>query len=316
MQHTPLDNLGCCCGYPLPGNRDCSALRITVKACAKINLGLRILGLRQDGFHDIRSVFQEISLHDTVTLDVREGRGEISLHCSSSEIPSDSSNLVWKAAELFQSFFHSKLDVRIELEKRIPSRAGLGGGSSDAAAVLRGLAELKGVDSESLVESSAELGSDVPFFMTGGTALVEGRGERIAHIPGIPFHAVLIHPNTSVSTPWAYEMWDKEANTYLTDSGLIRHYSASSAVWHEGKPFPLELRNDFLPLLEKHIPEITEVSRYLADAKCSNWGLSGSGPTFYVLFRRAGEACDFSRNLQWDFTICRSAETAGASSNG
>ena len=291
-------------------------MRTTERACAKINLGLEILGLRRDGYHDIRSVFQEITLHDTVTIEIVEGSGKVSLTCSSSEIPSGETNLAWRAAELFQRLFDKKLDISIELEKRIPSKAGLGGGSSDAAAVLRGLSELKGVDPESLVEASAELGSDVPFFMTGGTALVEGRGERISRMTGIPFHAVLIHPNSSVSTPWAYELWDEESNTYLTDRGLIRHYSASSAVWHEGKPFPLELRNDFLPLLEKHIPEIAEVSRYLANTKCSNWGLSGSGPTIYVLFRTAGEACDFSRRLQWDFTICRSAETAGASSNG
>ncbi len=288
----------------------------TLEARAKINLGLRILGRRSDGFHDIRSVFHEISLSDILRISAKPGSGVISLSCSTAETPSDSSNLAWKAADAFLNSTGELLDVRIELEKNIPSCAGLGGGSSDAAAVLKGLSQLTGIKDVDLIKIAETLGSDVPFFIKGGAALVEGRGERLSQVPVIPFHAVLIHPGIKVSTAWAYSAWDKNKSTSLTNNTMIRHYSPSSAVWHEGKPFPHNLRNDFLPLLEKHFPEITELAQFMTDSKCENWGLSGSGPTFYALFSSKSRAHSFSRTLHKDFTICRSAETAGASSNG
>ncbi|RKZ08440.1 4-(cytidine 5'-diphospho)-2-C-methyl-D-erythritol kinase [Candidatus Fermentibacteria bacterium] len=289
---------------------------ITLKARAKINLGLSILGRRSDGFHDIQSVFQEISLCDILSISIKPGNSVISLSCSDSEIPSDSSNLAWKAAEAFLSSTGEALDVSIELEKNIPSRAGLGGGSSDAAAVLKGLSQLTGISDIDLNEIARTLGSDVPFFITGGAAFIEGRGELISEIPAVPFHAVLIHPKVRISTPWAYSAWDRDMSTSLTINTMIRHYSPSSAVWHEGKPFPHNLRNDFLPLLEKHYPEIAELAKFMTETKCENWGLSGSGPTFYALFRSKSGVRSFSRILHRDFTLCRSAETAGASSNG
>ncbi|MEN8208751.1 MAG: 4-(cytidine 5'-diphospho)-2-C-methyl-D-erythritol kinase [Candidatus Fermentibacteria bacterium] len=291
-------------------------MNVTLKARAKINLGLRILGRRPDGFHNIRSVFQEISLYDILRISIKPGNGLISLSCSAGEIPSDSSNLAWKAADAFLDSTGESLDVNIELEKNIPSRAGLGGGSSDAAAVLSGLSRLTGISSIDLHEIAGTLGSDVPFFLGGGAALVEGRGERISEIPALFFHAVLIHPKVRVSTPWAYSAWDMDMSTSLTNNTMIKHYSPSSAVWHEGKPFPHNLRNDFLPLLEKHYPEIAELAQFLTDSECKDWGLSGSGPTFYALFSQKDRAQGFSRTLHTDFTICRSAETAGASSNG
>ena len=289
---------------------------ITIKARAKINLGLRILGSRPDGFHDIRSIFQEISLCDILRISIKPGSGMISLLSSNEDIPSDSSNLAWKAADAFLSRTGEHLDVRIELEKNIPSCAGLGGGSSDAAAVLKGLSRLTGISNIDLSKIAETVGSDVPFFKKGGAALIEGRGFRLSQVPVILFHAVLIHPKARVSTPWAYSAWDRDSSTSLTNNTMIKHYSPSSAVWHEGKPFPHNLRNDFLPLLEKHLPEIAELAQFMTDSKCENWGLSGSGPTFYALFRTKSRAQSFSRTLHRDFTICRSAETAGASSNG
>ena len=291
-------------------------MNATLEARAKINLGLSILGSRSDGFHNIRSVFQEISLCDILHISIKPGNGVISLSCSTAEIPSDSSNLAWKAADAFLSSTGESLNVSIELEKNIPSCAGLGGGSSDAAAVLRGLSQLTGISNIDLSKIAGTLGSDVPFFIRGGAALIEGRGELISEIPVILFHAVLIHPKVRVSTPWAYSAWDRDTSTSLTNNTMIKHYSPSSAVWHEGKPFPHNLRNDFLPLLEKHFPEIAELAQFMADSTCENWGLSGSGPTFYALFSSKSRAQSFSRTLHRDFTLCRSAETAGASSNG
>ncbi|MCD4774790.1 MAG: 4-(cytidine 5'-diphospho)-2-C-methyl-D-erythritol kinase [Candidatus Aegiribacteria sp.] len=291
-------------------------MNVTLEARAKINLGLEILGKRSDGFHDIRSIFQEITLSDTIRISIEPGSGELSLSCSTDDIPSDSSNLAWKAAEAFLSHSQESLDIEINLEKNIPSCAGLGGGSSDAATVLKELRQFTGRKDINLLKIASRLGSDVPFFIRGGAASVEGRGEIVSSIPVIPFYAVLIHPDVRISTPWAYRAWDESMITSLTNSTMIRHYSASSAVWHEGKPFPHDLRNDFLPLLEKHFPEIAELAQFMTDSQCSNWGLSGSGPTFYALFRTKSGASCFSETLQGDFTLCRSAETAGASSNG
>ena len=290
-------------------------MRTVLHPRAKLNLGLRILRRRDDGYHDINSVFQTISLRDELEIRAVRGSGRITLSCSD-EVPSGPGNLAWKAASVFMEISGEKLDVSIRLLKRIPSRAGLGGGSSDAASVLAGLASLTGRDDLDLHSAALMLGSDVPFFMKGGAALVEGRGGSISPVAIVPFHAVLIYPGVSVSTPEAYAMWDSESARYLTNSDMIRHDSASSAVWHEGKPFPHDLRNDFLPLLEKHIPEIAEVARFMRDSRCDDWGLSGSGPTFYALFRNEAGACDFSKELRWRSSTCRSANTAGASSNG
>lgn len=290
-------------------------MRLTLRAGAKINLGLRILGAREDGYHDISSVFQEVSLCDVLDISAVPGKGRIDLECSGS-LPKGRGNLAWRAARIFLDITEEDIDVSIRLKKHIPVRAGLGGGSSDAACVLRGLSMLTGRGKPELPGAAAELGSDVPFFITGGSARVQGRGERVKKIPTVPFHAVLIHPPVQVSTPRAYSLWDGTADTYLTNSNMMKHDSASSAVWHEGKPFPHDLRNDFLPLLEKHIPEIADVARYMRDSRHGSWGLSGSGPTFYALFRGEDEACDFSAKLQWKYSVCRTADTAGASSNG
>ena len=289
-------------------------MNISLIAPAKINLGLRILNSRSDGFHDIRSIFQEISLHDTIHIIAKPGSGNISLTCSDDGVPADSSNLAWKAAARFLSLSEENLDIEIDLVKRIPSEAGLGGGSSDAAAVLLGLRTLTARPALNLEGAASALGSDVPFFLHGGAALIEGRGERITPVPSVPFHTVLLHPSVTVSTAWAYSAWDRTA-PYLTNNGILTHYSASSAVWHEGKIFPHNLWNDFLPLLEKHFPEIEELARFLKDS-CENWGLSGSGPTFYALFETESEAVSFLKILTGNYTLCRSAEAAGASSNG
>ncbi len=292
-------------------------MTLVLEARAKINLGLRVLGERPDGFHNISSIFQEITLSDTIHISVKPGNGRISLSCTADDIPSDSTNLVWMAASDFLLNTGELIDVDIHLQKNIPSGSGLGGGSSDAAAVLKGLRQLTARENFDLCRIAAKLGSDVPFFIRGGAASVEGRGELISAIPVIPFYVVLLHPCTKISTKWAYsKVMDANTITSLTNNTIIRHYSTSSAVWHEGKPYPHNLRNDFLPLLEKHFPEIAELAQFLRNSQCRNWGLSGSGSTLYALYKSESEARCFSETLQGTFTLCRSAETAGASSNG
>jgi 4-diphosphocytidyl-2-C-methyl-D-erythritol kinase len=178
---------------------------IEVRAHAKINWMLRILGKRADGFHELETIFQSISLHDTLRFHAGE---PLALSCDEPTIPTDMSNLVMRAAAAMVDRFGAP-SCRIELEKRIPAGGGLGGGSSDAAATLRALAPLceRPPSRDELAAIALELGSDVPFFLEEGTAYATGRGERLVALPeqaGIPL--LLLLPEERVMTPEAYRL--------------------------------------------------------------------------------------------------------------
>lgn len=274
-------------------------------APAKINLGLRILGVRSDGFHQIRSLFCPVSLYDRVEVGITEAGKGVTLELSGIPSPEGKDNIVWKAASRFIDAVGGGIGVKLRLHKEIPSPGGLGGGSSDAAAVLLALAELTG-NPEPLPGLALELGSDVPFFLGSGPALVEGRGEILtpADLPG--FHAVLVDSGEAVSTPWAYRLWDREALTRpgssCDDSGL------KTAQWHEGKPYPASLRNDFFPLLAQRLPGIDRAAKALAGVT-DDWGLSGTGPVLYGLFRTGTGAEKAERKLRESFTRVCTAES-------
>src|SRR3954452_3244816 len=160
---------------------------VTEKAYAKLNLGLEVTGKREDGFHDIVSVMHLVDLHDTLTFALADG--EITVECDHPVLAAEGQgNLVWRAARLLQETSKADKGAAIELQKRIPLAAGLGGGSSDAAATLRGLSELWGVElpREQMRNLAAMLGSDVPFFLEGEAGLVEGRGEKVTRLPASP----------------------------------------------------------------------------------------------------------------------------------
>ena len=183
-------------------------------AFAKINLTLDVLGKREDGYHDLKSVMQTISLRDDVEIDVGTGK-PWSLECSMEGIPTDGKNLAWKAAEVYCNALKKDPDgLAIRITKRIPSGAGLGGGSADAAAVLRALNRHYGdpLSIFALAELGAQVGSDVPFCVLCGTAMVEGRGERLRKLPDFPDCVfVVCKPDFSVSTPELYQKIDSVA---------------------------------------------------------------------------------------------------------
>ncbi|MCR5176987.1 MAG: 4-(cytidine 5'-diphospho)-2-C-methyl-D-erythritol kinase [Anaerovibrio sp.] len=182
---------------------------ISIEANAKINLTLDILGKRNDGYHEVSMVMQEISLHDTLKLEVAEEG--ICLEISDPQLPADNSNLCYKAAELIMSECGLSSGVKIKLEKRIPMAAGLAGGSADAAAVLRGMNQLFSLDLDEgeLCRLGAKLGSDIPFCIMGGTMLATGRGEVLQRLPAVPeLDIVLAKPKVGVSTAWAYKTYD------------------------------------------------------------------------------------------------------------
>src|SRR5262249_42730583 len=195
---------------------------VAVRAHAKINLDLRVLGTRADGFHELRTVFQALSLHDVITCVPREGR--FAIECSVAGVPLDDSNLIWRAAaRLWRALRRpgSPSGVAVRLDKQIPLQAGLGGGSADAAAALVALAKLwrGNVRPSQLTDIAAALGADVPFFLSCGTALGLGRGDEVYPLADLPRHwIVLVIPGFGVSTSDAYGWYDTDRE----QGGLVR----------------------------------------------------------------------------------------------
>ena len=188
---------------------------INLPSFAKINLDLRVLGTRPDGYHDLRTVFQSLAIFDNVTVTIR--RGPLAVTCDEPDIPTDRRNLVWKAASLLHRAATGKntapRDVLIDLRKRVPSEAGLGGGSSNAAMTLIALNKLWKLDLDlaSLSRIGARLGADVPYFLHGGTALGLGRGDDIYPLADMPpVHVVILRPGFGVATADAYSWFDEE----------------------------------------------------------------------------------------------------------
>jgi 4-diphosphocytidyl-2-C-methyl-D-erythritol kinase len=270
---------------------------LTVWAPAKINLHLEVLGLRADGFHELAMVMQSIDLLDGLEL-VPTADARIQLSCDRPELPIDGSNLIVKAGELLRCRSGlPELGARIHLRKRIPIGAGLAGGSSDGAAALVGLNALWGLgfSGAELDALAAELGSDMPFCLTGGTLLCFGRGERLEPVAEPPAEglAVLLlkHPDASVSTPWAYgRCREQRGLTYLSIQAEFEQRRQALrqapllAALARGDALP-PLRNDLQAVVE---PEQASVQAGLALLRRLETPLavamSGSGPSLYALF--------------------------------
>lgn len=256
---------------------------ITLPAFAKINLGLRVLGKRPDGYHEIDTVFQTISLHDTITLTVTDSP-QIVLSCDERSLPTDAENLVYRAAQALQSRFGPDKGARIRLEKRIPALAGLGGGSSDGAVALLGLAYLWQVDAkvEELSEIARGLGADVPFFFFGGAVRGTGIGDDIAPLNDVPDKCLLvIKPNARVPTSDAYRSLNARSLTTVEAKTIL-----SSSEWSEiSGSFDSEaLRNDFEPVVFELEPEITRAKAALMNVGAEAALLAGSGSAVFGIF--------------------------------
>lgn len=255
----------------------------TLPSFAKINPYLRVLGKRPDGFHEIFTVFQTVSLHDD--LEFAEG-GEVLLECSDERIPRDETNLIIRAARMLNERGGTSHGAVIRLEKRIPSPGGLGGGSSNAAAALIGLSRLwkLGASLDDLAPIAADLGSDVPFFLTGGTAIGTGRGEKIEDAIQISKpHLLIVTPDVSVSTAHAYSLLGAEN---LTSEALE---SILFVCRSEAKLLDLRhgvLRNDIEGAVFKAFPEIGRVRERLARLGAANVLMSGSGASVFAVYEK------------------------------
>ena len=254
---------------------------ITIRCSAKINLYLSVIRKRSDGFHDIETVFQPVSMYDTVKISMA-GSG-ISLSGDEPGIPWDENNLCWKAAEMILKETRQQKGVHINVDKNIPAGAGLGGGSSNAAAVLAGINELYGlgVSRERLMEMGLSVGSDVPFFIFGSPAVGRGRGEELDKIEGLRRGTVLIvKPDINISTRWAYE----NPNLILT-----RHEGGSTLNCLLGglKGFPdvaLRTSNSFQEVVAGEYPEINRILVLLEREGARLCSMSGSGSACFALY--------------------------------
>jgi len=252
---------------------------ITLEARAKINLGLNIIGKRDDGFHDIETTLTTINLADIITFE--EKGQEIEVVATGLDIPSDK-NLCYIAAKLFIENFNVKKGVRINLIKNIPIGSGLGGGSSDAACVLKGLNKLYDlkIPEQSLFEISRKIGSDVPFFIKGGAAYARGKGDELKYFKLPKMSLVIYWPGYPVLTKWAYEEYDKSLLTPPSETDII--IEAQKGKNKRASP-SFELVNDFEKVVFKKHPDLLDVKTHLLATGAYVVTLSGSGSCIFVV---------------------------------
>jgi 4-diphosphocytidyl-2-C-methyl-D-erythritol kinase len=283
-----------------------SPARLTALAPAKLNLGLWIVRRRPDGYHDLVTLLQAIDLYDRLTVEARPSG--LSLRCNWTRIPTDDANLVLRAARLLRRATGVRKGAAFRLTKRIPEGAGLGGGSSDAAAALVLLDRLWGTDLPAghLARLAAEIGSDVPFFLKGGTQLARGRGTRLTPLElRETLHFVLVHGQRPIATNWAYSLYQKQ----LTASGP----PPSIAALARGDL----LTGASLRHLDNHLeaglrlvrPDIEERRERLRSLGARPARLTGSGATVFGMFESRARARRALAALQargWSVDSCRS----------
>lgn len=253
---------------------------MTIDAPAKVNLTLRVLGRREDGFHEIETLMAPISLADRLQINLRTDH-DICLTCTDPSVPSDASNLAHKAAVAFAKHTGLKFGIEIHIEKNIPHGAGLGGGSSDAAAVLVVLDRLLGtkMSVEELERVAATLGSDIPFFIRSQAAMCSGRGEIIEPFEGLTSADILlVKPPFPIPTPWAYQAWansEKPSATFQQFHGSIPLMNDLEA--------PVFSKYLLLPVLKSALQKHPGVSAAM---------MSGSGSTIFTILRDSAEGIE------------------------
>jgi 4-diphosphocytidyl-2-C-methyl-D-erythritol kinase len=310
---------------------------VTVRSFAKINVGLRIGGLREDGFHELLTVYQTIGLHDEIRVSVGRGSG-IEIRCSDARVPRDESNTCYRIVEKAMRAMKGTGRVAVEIEKRLPVQGGLGGASANAVATLLALerALRKTLPVAERLRIAAEVGSDLPLFLVGGTVLGVGRGEQVYALEDLPaLGCVVVTPEVGVSTPNAFGEWDRRTlgaggSAFVKDRSskltlpaasdrmveLGRGLSAWLSESYSGAPRSkrgraenplLELvragiKNDFEEVVFPEYPELSEGKSALERAGAKYASLSGSGSTLYGLFaskEAAGTAAAKLRRQGW-----------------
>ena len=278
--------------------------RITKKAYAKINLGLDVLGKREDGYHELRMIMQTIGVHDEIAIEKTDKVETIELTSNVPELPCDENNLIYKAAKIMKEEYHLPGGLRISLKKNIPMAAGLAGGSTDAAAVFNGLNELfsLGLSKEELCRHGVKVGADVPYCIVGGCFLAEGIGEKLTALPALPNEKILIvKPDFDVSTGYVYKTLDsKEITEHPDIDGQI------AAIREGNLEKTVALMGNVLETVtvEKH-PEIRQIKEDMLSMHAYGAMMSGSGPTVFGFFHGEKAASDAADNLKKKYPSAR-----------
>jgi len=297
--------------FPARSPYNHSSMTVSVRSFAKINLGLRIGPPRRDGFHDLLTVYQTIALHDVIRVGVGRGSG-IEIRCADPRVPQDESNTCFRIVDRAMAALGAKGRIVIEIDKRLPVQGGLGGASANAVATLLGLEQAlrKKLTQSERLQIAAEIGSDLPLFLVGGTVLGLGRGELVFPLPDFPATpCVVVTPAIGVSTPKAFAEWDhrmKASGPKLTRPGAsdrMDELSCSLSAWlsemyssapsdlkrgRAGNPlFRLDragIENDFEQVVFLEYPKLGEAKGALLRAGAKYASLSGSGSTLYGVF--------------------------------
>lgn len=276
-------------------------------AFAKLNLTLDVLGIREDGYHDLQSVMQTVSIRDDVEIDIGTGK-PWKLLCTDATIPTDETNLAWKAAKIYLDAMHKDADgIEIRITKRIPSGAGMGGGSADAAAVLRALNRHYGepLSVFALAELGAQVGSDVPFCVLCGTAMVEGRGERLRKLPDIPDCIfVVVKPDFSVSTPELYKKIDRVSIAKRPDNRAME----SALLAGDLRKVAENVCNVFDPVVTADHLELNYIKSLMHQYGAITYQMTGSGSAVYAMvseFEVAAVICNMLRENYSNIFICK-----------
>lgn len=266
-------------GYNMSSDRKNT---ITKKAYAKVNLGLDVIGRREDGYHEVRMIMQTVDICDVLTF-TRQERPGIVVTTDKEELPGDESNLIYKAARLVTETCSVREGIKIELQKRIPMAAGMAGGSTDAAAVFHGMNEMfgLGMDEDEMCALGVKIGADIPYCIKGGTALAEGIGEILTKLPDAPACVVLVaKPDIDVSTRYVYENLHAESLEYHPDIDGMR------AAIEEGdlRGMAERMGNVLETVTVNAYPVIREIKEVMKKSGAWNALMSGSGPTVFGIF--------------------------------
>jgi 4-diphosphocytidyl-2-C-methyl-D-erythritol kinase len=302
-------------------------MTVAVRSFAKINLGLYIGARRADGFHDLRTVYQTIALHDVIRVGFKRATARsVEILCTDPRVPLDSSNTCYRMAERVLDELGVKGKVSIEIEKRLPVQGGLGAASSNAVATLIGIerALKKKLLGAMRLRIAASVGSDLPLFLVGGTALGVGRGEEVYPLPDLPSMAmVVVTPEVGVSTPRAFADWDARSGqlTHASVSDRLFEVGCALSSWLTGgkNGYPntgasakggsragnllsdlvrTGIENDFEQVVFSQYPELRDIKGALVRAGAGYASLSGSGSTLYGLFPSATKAAKAVGRLQ------------------
>ena len=274
--------------YRMSSPSGLSGKKAYYRAKAKINLTLEVGKTREDGFHEVSMIMQSLRLWDDVELAFAEG-DENTVECNIPFLSANPKNLAYRAVTLMQERYSLDRPVALMIKKKIPIASGLAGGSTDAAAVLRGMNKLFSLrlSTDELMQIGAEIGSDVPFCLLGGTCLATGRGELIEPVRAFPMtYVVLVKPDFSVSTPWAYQQFNLEGRQKKPNVARFLAAVETGDIRN--------LQKEMINMLEKPVsrehPEIPELKKQLIQLGADAASMSGSGPTVYGLFRDEAKA--------------------------